>query len=160
MRKYKGITLIESTVYLGIFAMLFLAMMQFYFTIGTSNQRSSAQTTLQKNKIFLSEHTELTIRDSDGLDVANSIIETDSSSVRFHQGDSYVEYYVIDGVLYLDDGNVATRLTPPTVEVERFRADLTQDSDNTLYYLQLQIDLRDKNIDTIQQEIELFYITS
>ncbi len=156
--KYNGITMMESVIYLGMFAMLFLTLMQFYFNIGQANQRSSATLNIQRFEIFLTEHLEDTMRNSDSFDSANSTTDVDLSTVRVAYGAGYKEYYVNDGTLYITDGTNTYAITSPNIDVKKFRADVVQDADTTMYRIDFTIEMSDRNITTLSLEHELFYI--
>lgn len=155
---YKAITLMESTIYLGMFALLFVTMMQFFFTIGSANQRSSGTVNLQRFKIFLTQHLEDTIRNSDGFDETNSTTEQDISTLRFFYGAGYKEYYVSNGTLYITNGTNAYPVTSPSVNVSKFRADVIQDSGGKMYRMDLIFELQDRKVITVKTDHELFYI--
>ena len=158
-KRYSGILLIESVVYLGLFALLFLALIQFYFTIGSSNQRSTANLLLQRTRIFLAEHTEETIRDSLSFDILSSKLDDDSGILRFETTTGYKEYYLENGVLKITDGVDIFPLTPPNTLVTRFRGEVAEDSGSNMYYLEIYIDLQNQDLTTVTQDLNFFYIT-
>ncbi len=158
-KKYNGITMMESIIYLGMFALLFLTLMQFYFSIGSSNQRASATLKIQRGEIFLSQHLEDTIRKSDSYNSTNSITGVDLSTLRFNYGVGYKEYYVDDGILYIDDGTNSYQISPPDIEIVVFRADVIQDSELSVYRIDLTIEMRDPDIPNLIMSKDLFYIT-
>lgn len=157
-RKYSGITMMESVIYLGMFALLFLTLMQFYFSIGNSNQRASATLKIQRSEIFLSQHIEDIIRKSDSYNSINSITGVDLSTIRFNYGAGYKEYYVDEGILYLDDGTNIYQISPSDLEIAKFRADVIQDSELSIYRIDLTIEIRDPDIPTHVKTKDLFFI--
>lgn len=62
VKNLRGITLIEVVLYLALFGMFFLVMVQFFFFIGDSNQLSGESMKIDRTMIYLSQHFEDTFK--------------------------------------------------------------------------------------------------
>lgn len=158
-QKYKAITLLETSVYLALFALLFASMMQFYFTIGDANRGSEARLQNQRLTLFLSEHMDDTLENSDSFDPSNSSFDNDNSVLRFTFGSEYKEYYIQNGSLYLTDGTDTFLLTPPDTEVAIFHADVSRDEEQQLFAIDIDITIQDTDVPNSSEQIDLFYIS-
>lgn len=71
-KNFKGITLIEVVIYLALFGMFFLVMVQFFFFLGDSNQLSGESMKVDRAIIFLSQHFEDSFQNSEQIVTANT----------------------------------------------------------------------------------------
>ncbi len=68
IKRLSGMTLIEVVLYLALFAMFFLVMVQFFFFLGDSNQLSGENLKIDRTMIYLSQHFEDTFKRGVSID--------------------------------------------------------------------------------------------
>ena len=158
LKKYRGITLIESVLYLGLFAITFTTIMQFYFSTGNSNIRSAENFRIQRTRIYLVEHLDTTFEEAVSVDVANSTFDDDDGVVRLNVGAGYVQYQInSDGQIEVTDGTNTDPLTPPSLNVSKFRIDRSTSGTSSLDFLEFSIDVEADNIAGLDTTISVDY---
>ena len=93
--KFKGITLVESLIYLALFGVFFLTVMQFLFYLQNFTNNAESRLLLNQNSIFISEHLKETFKNAKSIDTINSQLDQDLGKIRIQNNDNtYVEYLV------------------------------------------------------------------
>lgn len=62
IKNAKGMTLVEVVLYLALFGMFFMVMVQFFFFLGDNNQLSGESLKIDRSIIFMSQHLENTFQ--------------------------------------------------------------------------------------------------
>jgi len=81
IKNTKGMTLIEVVLYLGLFGMFFLVMVQFFFFVGDSNQLSGESLKIDRSIIFLSQHFEDSFKKGISIDEEGTVFGSDSGQL-------------------------------------------------------------------------------
>jgi len=117
----KAVTLVESIVYLALFGAIFLVIIQFAVTIGSSNDKSIANNELQRSLIFINEHINDTFTESSSVDKDNSVFNSTEGRLRFNTTSGYMEYTIEQGDLIFDNNGVQTNtISNPEYNITNF----------------------------------------
>jgi hypothetical protein len=132
--KYKGITIIESVVYLGVFAIIFVGMMQFFFMIGRSNQAVEDQVLIEKNILLITQHTNDSFVDGFSIDETSSTFDDDNGVLVINLdelGLSKITYSIENKkIQFENESTEKNSLTRTVVDVRKMRYQLIKNSDD------------------------------
>ncbi len=156
----KGLTLIEVVLYLALFGMFFLVMVQFFFFIGDSNQLSGESLKVDRAMIFLSQHFEDSFKNGVSVDEINSIFDNDtgklSMSVKWpgNQTPEDFEYTLTQGVLFAG----GTAITRGDLQVTKFLLESIEDNADNLVGVKITIGLSSRGRNPVNKEISNNYL--
>lgn len=154
----KATTLVETILYLGLFAIIFIVIIQFAFTIGDATDRASAQNELQRNLIFINEHLEETIRSSVAVDDTNTTFSDPDGTLRLTRESGYLEYTVNNGVLTLSDGTNTYDLSSPRLNLSQFQIERIDNRDGSIGGVQVTFVIN-SNKKNVSRTIQSNYLT-
>ena len=113
MRKLKGITIAETLIYLALFGIIFIAIVEFFITMRDNNRITIEKINLEKVTLYLTNHISDGFKNSIGIDENNSIFAQDASKIRILKNDKYIEYSLQNNsIIYSDNGTILTILDP------------------------------------------------
>ncbi len=99
-KKLRAITLIETLVYISIFGMFMLILIQFFLSIQLNQDKIHKELELELNQIFITNH----LRESVG---ENFAFKQESDSAIFFNEEETLEYKVFnDDFVVLENGEV------------------------------------------------------
>ena len=114
--KLKGITLVETLVYLALFGIIFTVMVEFSISIAQSNRSAELRQHLDRAKTFIIEHIDNSFLDTNSIDLNNSVFNNDQGKVRLNNL-GYFEYYLENGVLKFNNTGTVYFEPKGTIEV-------------------------------------------
>ena len=113
MRKLKGITIAETLIYLALFGIIFIAIVEFFITMRDNNRITIEKINLEKVTLYLTNHISDGFKNSIGIDENNSVFAQDASKIRILKNGKYIEYSLQNNsIIYSDNGTVLTILDP------------------------------------------------
>lgn len=118
--KRNGATLVEVLVYLALFAMVFTVFIRLFWFVSESNRRAAYRTELDRNAIFISEHLEYMVDNSEQIDDSLSIFNADEGKLVLMRAGVTREYILANGVLYYQEDGSAVQLSSERYVVDRF----------------------------------------
>ncbi|MEI7578474.1 MAG: hypothetical protein WCJ58_00365 [bacterium] len=119
-KKLKAITLVETIIYLALFAIIFTAIIQFVLSIQESNLKVNTDNTLAKQKIFITEHLEDSFRNTSGIDTAQSAFDSDQGRIYLTTSTIFKTYYLENNRLIFSANGQINPITPDTMNVTKF----------------------------------------
>ncbi|HLD03460.1 MAG TPA: type II secretion system protein [Candidatus Dojkabacteria bacterium] len=129
--KLKGITLVETLVYLALFGIIFTVMVEFSISIAQSNRSAELRQHLDRAKTFIIEHIDNSFLDTNSIDLNNSVFNNDQGKVRLNNL-GYFEYYLENGVLKFNNTGTVYDITNTKVTVDRFYLEAAQVKTDTV----------------------------
>jgi hypothetical protein len=116
-----AITLVESVLYLALFGIFFVIVIQFAFSIGQQNTKSELDNTLNRGIIFINEHLNDDFINALSEDSALSTFGNDNGVLRLNMPASkYAQYSISSGRLQFSDNGTTYFLTPLELTVNQF----------------------------------------
>ena len=82
MNKVKGMSLIETIIYLALFGLIFATITQFSLSIAEANRNAEYKNAIEKNIIFIDEVISKSFEQSDAIDVNNSFFEQTNGKLK------------------------------------------------------------------------------
>jgi type II secretory pathway pseudopilin PulG len=154
MRKLKGITIIETLIYLALFGIIFIAIVEFFITMRDNNKVAIEKINLEKVTIYLTNHVSDSFKNSLSVDEATSIFENNASKVRIVKTGKYVEYSLVNNILLFSDNGTNKVILDPDYKVTRFYLERILNDKNILQGIRMELTVTSiknaKNTKTIQ----------
>ena len=100
-KKLKAITLTETVVYIAIFSIFMVILIQFFLSVQVNQDKVYKELELEMNQIFISNHLEETLGHS-------SVFNSENNS--FFNKQETLEYKILNGDLILEKDGVVTSL--------------------------------------------------
>ena len=160
MKKVKAFTIIETVIYLGIFAFIFIAVVQFYFTVARGNQLAGERNEIQKAIIFLDQHMKSSFESSVDVDTLNSTFNNDNGVLSLNTTSGYVEYSVSSNrILFDENGTFSDYVTTDDFIITKFYLEEIEDSDSIVVGVKLTLDISSRVLpDTVTETYVTSYI--
>lgn len=135
--KYKGITAVETVIYLAIFSAIFITMIQYMFSIGKNNQLAEDTINLEKNALFITQHMRDSFMTAESINVASSTFNNDSGVMVLNLDDSAnppnVQYLISSNrAKFRNSAGQNIDITQTDILITRLRFEEILDSDDNL----------------------------
>jgi len=157
LHNYKGVTLIEALIYLGIFAAIFTVIIQYVLTTVQSNQRNEYRYDLASTTVLIHEHLNSSFFSSTSTDSVLSTFNSDQSVLHLQNNTGYYEYYVSNGVLQFNSGGIVEAITPNSIYVSRFYVTPIIDGEGNILAVEITIDISSNKDSTVTKTINSVY---
>ena len=119
--RLKGITLIETMLYLGLFTVIIIMVINFMLATQESTLNNNRRGNVYKSSEFIIQHI------NNSFENTLSIIDTNIASgileLQFTEGNK--QYYISDTTLYFD----TVPITPPNISITEFNLEPVYDGD-------------------------------
>ena len=139
MRKLKGITIAETLIYLALFGIIFISIVEFFITMRDNNRITLEKINLEKTTIYLTNHISDGFKNSLGIDEGNSIFSVDAGKIRILKTGKYVEYSLQNNSLIYSDNGTNLIILDPDYKVTRFFLEKILDDKNVLQGIRLEM---------------------
>lgn len=152
IKKLKAITLTETVVYIAIFSIFMLTLMQFFISIQINQDRVYKELELEMNRIFLTNHLEERVKDNFTLDLENSVINNDNGIAILTSNHEVLIYKILNGSIVLETEHGMTSLTNNKAVVEVFNIEKIQGNTNTASAIKIHIKFKHRDEDKVQYD--------
>jgi len=162
LRNIKGMTLIEILLYLALFSIFFLVMVEFFLFVNQSNQLSSETLKLDRSVIFLTQHLEDSFEKKSFTSVTD-IEESDLDKLELSDSEEPEYIYQVedeDGELQFNDGSGNVQITRSDIIVDKFSLEEILDNEDTVIGAKITIRLKSKTDNTVQREFSNSYLNN
>jgi len=139
MRKLKGITIVETLIYLALFGIIFIAIVEFFITMRDNNRITLEKINLEKVTIYLTNHMSDGFKNSLGIDGNNSNFSQDNGKVRILKNGKYIEYSLQNDVLIYSDNGTNLTILDSNYKVTRFYLEKILNDKNILQGVRLEM---------------------
>jgi type II secretory pathway pseudopilin PulG len=144
LRNKKGVTLIETVLYLSLFSIVFLVIIQFFFATTDLNNNVAIRNQFERDTIFLDEHINQSFKDTISLNEINTVFGSSSGVLSLNTNSGLLEYYLEDDRIYVDRSGISNPLTGSGYVVTNFLLNRVEWEDNSLRGINITIDLEDE----------------
>lgn len=149
----RGITLVETIVYLAIFGVVFGAILQFMISVNEQNYRAEFKTNLGKGVMFMTEH----INDSMGLatdiEVPSSTFLSDNGVLRLNYSGGFMRYSLNGGRLYFERNAETYFVTAPRFAIDQLYFEQVLDEDLNLIGVRMTMHVYSRDDGTAEETI-------
>lgn len=162
-QKYKGITLIEVLVYLGLFALIFIGVVQFLIAVADNNTYSQNRIEVSRYKLYLFEHIEEGVEWASEIDGVNSTFSSDNGVLALKDTtivpDGLLTYSLNSGRIEVNRDGVVTPISPANMTVTKLRFEELQNNQGDIVGITATMDFSLNNAsasDNITHTYRLF----
>jgi hypothetical protein len=152
---------VESVVYLGLFAIIFLVVMQYFFSISAQNEYAESSIETEKSVIFLSDHISNTFGEIHSIDASSSQFNLDDGLLVLFTDDTLtttVSYEIeSDRIRFTDEASQQSYISDRNNEVTQFLIEQILNSEDELVGVRVTTVFDSKNIN-YQREFTTSYI--
>lgn len=150
---YKAITLVELVLYLALFSLFILVMVQFFVFISNKNVDARNRLDISRTVIFLRQHFAQTESKIQTIDNINSVFDNDNGKLVLNTDDGEREYKLIDNKVYFKNTS-DTLLTPSGVVINKLRFEKQVDSLNNIIGVIVKITITHANVVNYTESFE------
>ena len=145
-----GITLFEVLLYVALFGLIFVTILQYATTITQFNRTARERTVLGKQILFVDEHIRDTVARSMQIQESQSIFNANMGTIQLDSGVGIFRYLVSDGRLLFFEDSDAESITDPSCRVTRFYLEpVMNDVDELMgFRLQLTVEMQSDEPET------------
>lgn len=148
--KLKGLTLFETVLYIGLFSIILMMVINFMLTTQESTTKTEETATLHKTSQFVIQHINYTFENANSIDEIGSAFEVDSGKLTVTV-DTLPKLYELQSQRLYYDG---IAITPPNVQVEKFYLTPIY-NDTDIIAVRMSILIRDRKVPDLTEEINL-----
>lgn len=145
--RLKGITLIETMLYIGLFSVIILLVLNFMLATQESTLANNRRNEIYKTSEFIVQHINYSF--DHALSIEEEPLQTNILQLQFTDGNK--QYYVSDSTLYYD----LVPLTPPDILVSQFTLEPFYNGDPYPIAVRINIDIQSKSDSKYSDTINL-----
>lgn len=149
--RLSGMTLVEALVYIGLFSIIIVMVVNFMITTQQSSTRISRNGLLNQNISFVAKHMEDTFDKALGINPTGSLFENDSSILQIELASGPKSYTLSSGTLYFD----GVEITPPSITVTRFLVSPVYDTAMNIVAVRVQLLANNSTESSISEELNI-----
>ncbi len=154
-RKLKGVTLIETMLYIGLFSIILLMVLNFMMSTQEATLKNNRRGAVYKTSEFLTQHLTNSFENAISIDNTNSVFGNNNGLLELNFSDGIKQYYLLNSTLFFD----SVRITPPDISVTQFFLEPIYNGDpNTPIAVKITIDTVSNSDSTITETINLLSI--
>ena len=140
-----GMTLIETVLYLALFALIFISVMQFSLAVAESNRAAVSRNKVEHTLIFVTEHLGLRFEEAQSINEGLTLLETNGGVLCLTSNGEDVTYSVSNGILQFSESGVVSALSNSSVVVESFYLEEVLDNVDQLVGIRLTLEIASKD---------------
>ncbi|KXK08710.1 MAG: hypothetical protein QY330_00610 [Candidatus Dojkabacteria bacterium] len=156
--KLKAVTLVEAIIYLAVFGVLFLIVVQFMFSISEANSRSSLRNEIDRNVLFLTNHFQDNFAEATSINASLSQFANDNGVLRLTDNGEYYEYRLNSGRVQFNRNGVQNYLTMANIDINQLRFDRVEYLDGSLTGARVTITLSSEEMPEVSRTYTTAFI--
>lgn len=152
--RLKGVTLVETMLYLGLFTIIILIIMNFMLSTQESARRNDIESSLQICSSFVSQHLSSSFRSVKSIDKVNSIFNSEQGklSIVFSTGNK--EYSLSNSRIMFD----GTPITPQDLSIRVFNITPIYKEPDSIIGINISITIESKIDSSLSHTSNLLYL--
>ncbi len=115
-KKLKGITLVETILYIGLFSIIVLLVFNFMLSTQEATLRNNRRGSIYKSAEFVIQHLNYSFDNALTIDPTNSIFGTDEDILEIQFTDGNKQYTLLNNTLLFD----SIPITPSEISITTF----------------------------------------
>lgn len=151
--RLKGITLIETVVYIAIFSIIIFMILNFMLTTQESTQRTERRAMLYKTSQFLVQHLEDSFDSVINIDTNNSIFNSNQGVLEMIYDTESKQYYISDSTMYYN----GIAISPDSVNVSSFNIEPVYQENTEVIGVRVNIDLVSPKDTSVAENINMLF---
>lgn len=157
IKKLKGMTLIETMIYIALYGVIFAAIVSFALTIAEMNKTAEQKNEIQRTIMFIDEHLSKSISKYKIVNDANSIFNNNNGVLNISNNTDTLIYSTNSNSLIVNRNNITNPLTNPNVKITKFFIQNVIGPDLTRSGIMIYIEISSAKDDLINTAFEGYY---
>ncbi|MBP6976112.1 hypothetical protein KBB42_00750 [Candidatus Dojkabacteria bacterium] len=153
--RLKGVTLIETMLYIGLFSVIIIIVLNFMLSTQEATQRTDTRLELSRVSEFVSKHMNSSFNKITSVDGTNSIFNNAQGVLSLVFSDGNKQYKLTDSRIYFDN----TPITPTNVSVTGFHLEPIYKGTDTIVGIKTEITIVSNRDPNIIETINLLSLT-
>jgi hypothetical protein len=149
--RLKGITLIETMLYIGLFSIIILIVLNFMLSTQESTIRNNKRGDVYKTSEFVIQHIEYSFNNALSISKDNSIFNSTLGVLELQFSEGSKQYTLSNSTLYFD----GVPITPPNISITKFSLIPIYNGGDLPIAVKIDIDLVSKDDPKITDTINL-----
>jgi hypothetical protein len=149
----KGVTLLETVIYIGLFSLITIMILNFMLTTQESTTRTMRKSLIHQSKEFVIGHIDSTLNSSSYIDKDNSVFNNEDGILLVNIAGENKQYTISDSVIYYD----SIPITPSSISVEGFFLEPIYDSSGEVIGVLITTTLRSNGDSSISEDINFLF---
>lgn len=158
MRKLKAITLLETIIYLAVFGVMFIAVIEYVFSVADNNLSANAENSADKQIILINEHLTQTFKDATVIDVNNCIFDDDNGILNLTTPTGSIIYSISGGRLRVSVDGVNSYLSDDNFNLTKLRITRIDSMDSTGIGAKVNLLLESVSDTSITRNLDTSYV--
>lgn len=152
--RLKGVTLIETMLYIGIFSIIIVIIINFMLSTQEATRTNDIESSLQRSSSFISQHLNSSFKKVKSIDEVNSIFNNDQGrlSIVFSTGNK--EYSLTNSKLMFD----AEQITPNNLLIRVFNITPIYKEPDSIIGINISITIESKIDSSLSHTSNLLYL--
>ncbi len=156
-KNFPAMSLIEVIVYLALFGVIFLLIIQFVIDTNKNNNFSRHRNIIEKTGLFTFRHLDLNIKPGITLDEVQSVFDTESGKIVFTKDAIIYQYYILNNRLYFNDGTETSEMLDPNIKINSLLVQKVINNDETVG-IRVSIELESISMETVTKNVSTMYL--
>lgn len=134
-----GFTLIETLMYVGIFAVFFITVVQFSLNIQDNNLIATYRKVVATNSVYVANHLQDSFKNSTSVNTTTSVFDVTNGRLRIENGSNFYDYSLSNSILFVNINGTSYQLLYDDVQVTGFLVEKVVDSTSQIIGVRLSI---------------------
>jgi len=151
--RIKGITLIESVVYIGLFSIIIIMILNFMLSAQESTLRNIRKSNLHHSSTLIAQHFENSFDTVLGISNLNSVFDNDNGRLELLFEMGAKQYTLVNSRIYFD----TVAITPPSISVTKFNLTPVYQGKVDIQGILLSVDLVSNKDSSLSERINMLF---
>ncbi len=151
--RLKGITLIESLVYIGLFAIIIIMILNFMLSAQESTLKNIRKSNLHHSSTLVVQHFEDSFNSVQRVNDINSVFEDDNGRLELISETGAKQYSLINSRIYYD----GVAITPTSISVTKFHLEPVYQGKEDILGVILKVDLISNKDNSLSERINMLF---
>ncbi|MFA5623219.1 MAG: hypothetical protein WC981_03250 [Candidatus Dojkabacteria bacterium] len=152
--KLKGVTLVETMLYIGLFAIILIMVLNFMFTTQESTLRTNRKGEIHKVAQFALQHLDDSFDRADGVSLTNTTFGSEQGKLELTFNTESKQYTLTESRLFYD----GVAITPSSVTVNSFYLEPVYQQSPEIVGVRVTFSLTSSADSSITEDINMLYV--
>lgn len=149
--RLKGVTLIETILYIGLFSVIIIIVLNFMLSTQEATQRTDIRSSLNRTSGFVSQHINYSFNKAISIDQNTSIFDNSQGLLALEFTEGNKQYTLSDSRIHFD----GVPITPSSTSVTSFTLHPIYKGTDTIVGVKIDMDILSKKNPSITDTINL-----
>lgn len=152
--KLKGLTLMETVLYIGLFSIIMLVVINFMLSIQEANGRIQRRANIHQSSEFIEQHLNYSFAKTKSIDATKSIFDNNNGEIVLLLNDGEHTYSLTNEKIIYD----STPITPVSIKIKKFFVEPIYNKKNLIVATRIAITYESTFDPAVNEESNFLYI--